>query len=308
MMRYRVPFLICAVLAALWSGRSVSATTSNSTIASIGNMKSLPWGSASIDSATFGPTVVINKAHFEPLFVPDSNAFTVTGWAVDRNKHTTASQVFVAVDDRQNFPAKYGLSRPDVTQFLQSSNYQKSGFTVSWPAGKFRPGTHFLRVRIVGADHKTRYYANQLVPFLVYKSLPRLSNLKNLGNTASGSIDALNYGTTIKRLNPQSGVVPVPANKALSIVGWAVDGHHGLPAGGVYISVDGKWNIHTAYGVKRSDVGKGLHNPKFVYVGYGVTLGRGTFSPGRHYLRLKILSEDRLGYYVDKQQRLIDVK
>ena len=84
-----------------------------------------------------------------------------------------------------------------------------------------------------------------------------------------------------------------------NIIGWAVDGNTKV-AGGVQIDIDGK--LYPAiYGQDRNDVATYFKIPNYRYSGYWVSIPTDKIGIGEHILTLKILTNDRTGYYTSQQ-------
>lgn len=108
----------------------------------------------SVDSVNDQPPLV------GPVTAQSNRLITVSGWAADARAHKPASAVWIDVEGTL-FSTSYGLSRPDVADFLKEPAYQKSGFTSRIYMG---PGTHRASLRIVNAA-RTGYYVER--PFVL---------------------------------------------------------------------------------------------------------------------------------------------
>jgi hypothetical protein len=90
----------------------------------------------------------------------------------------------------------------------------------------------------------------------------------------------------------------VPARGKFSIVGWAVDQEAKRAAGGVEFTIDGV-PYAAEYGKPRPDVaqvvGKGL--AEYTNSGYSASLTADQFPPGAHTVFVRVLSNNRKGYW-----------
>jgi phosphoglycerol transferase len=98
----------------------------------------------------------------QPVNVPSSGEFLVSGWAVDERSHSVAADVDIVVGEAV-FPAFYGIERPDVEKYFGIAAYRPSGFVVrvSTPAGGSAPRT--LSIRIL-AGERSCYYQGSTIP------------------------------------------------------------------------------------------------------------------------------------------------
>jgi len=88
---------------------------------------------------------------------------TIVGWAVDQQVQNTAGGVFVNIDGQIDIPALYGLDRPDVATLLGENRYRYSGFWASFATSVVGEGQHTLSLKIVTADKKGYYEADQKI-------------------------------------------------------------------------------------------------------------------------------------------------
>ena len=115
----------------------------------------------------------VNRAYMEncPAGQQDSciiNAewqatLTIQGWAVDQQAQNTAGGVFINIDGQIDIPALYGRDRPDVATLLMDNRYRFSGFFASFSTALVGEGQHVLSLKIVTADKKGYYEADQKI-------------------------------------------------------------------------------------------------------------------------------------------------
>ena|ERR1700722_981167 len=88
----------------------------------------------------------------------------------------------------------------------------------------------------------------------------------------------------------------LPKHGKVPIVGWAVDQDAKTGAGGVEIVIDGT-PLAARYGLPRPDVASAYGIPAYTNVGYSLELTADEFTPGAHTAFVRVLSNDRKGYW-----------
>jgi hypothetical protein len=91
---------------------------------------------------------------------------TIMGWALDGQANDVASAVFIVVDDEIRIPVIYGLDRPDVSNYLENSNFRFSGFMATFSSSILGVGEHSVSLEIVSRSGYY-YYQNQLLSLVV---------------------------------------------------------------------------------------------------------------------------------------------
>lgn len=129
-----------------------------------------------------------------------------------------------------------------------------------------------------------------------------LKGLNAAGKNALYSIDIIN-GQPV----PKESSVIINTQE-ITMGGWAVDQQSQSPAGGVYITVDGKQDVSTVYGSERKDVADVQKNSRYRNSGFAASILTSTLEKGHHTLGLKILTADKKGYYEPDQKIDITVK
>lgn len=81
----------------------------------------------------------------------------VTGWSVDGLGRSPAVAVVLSVDEKWNFVATYGGSRPDVARALGNAVYRSSGFVATLDTALLPRGVHRLALKTV-ASIGTAFY------------------------------------------------------------------------------------------------------------------------------------------------------
>lgn len=120
------------------------------------------------------------QAKTNPPVISYGKPVSVSGWAVDSQANTTASAVYVRIDQGASFVATYGLDRPDIALQLGNLTYLKSGFQVTIPAGWLAPGKHTISLRIISRDRTSYYEPSETVeittgPFILIADIPVLA-------------------------------------------------------------------------------------------------------------------------------------
>ena len=100
----------------------------------------------------------------QPVNVPSSGEFLVSGWAVDERSHSVAADVDIVVGEAV-FPAFYGIERPDVEKYFGIAAYRPSGFVVRVSAAAGGSAVSTSSMRILAAD-RSCYYQGASVPFV----------------------------------------------------------------------------------------------------------------------------------------------
>jgi hypothetical protein len=159
----------------------------------------------------------------------------------------------------------------------------------------------------------TKYY--QPTVKLTYKEspllvtqLPRQSpvgseNLRLVGNATRFSIDSVNDLVLPKRI-----VVVADHDEMIRVSGWAVDAEAGREAGGVFLSIDGKLDVPVSYGSTRADVARHFGNAQYERSGFSGTLLASRLGKGHHSLHLKIVTTDKIGYYLSPEGVTVEIQ
>ncbi|MCJ7446018.1 MAG: hypothetical protein MUO26_16110 [Methanotrichaceae archaeon] len=100
-------------------------------------------------------------------FIISGDEILIKGWAIDDQRKLPAKAVFIAIDDKFNIPAMYGLERNDVAKFFQNDDYKYSGFKVSFMPTLLGNGSHDLAIKVVTKDGKGYYKADFNKIFMV---------------------------------------------------------------------------------------------------------------------------------------------
>lgn len=110
---------------------------------------------------------VINQAQ-DPLNVPATisaaGPVTFSGFGFDPVAKAPAAALDIVVDGVA-YGATYGQPRSDVALYYKAPALEKSGFTVTLPAGAIKAGQHQVVVRVVAAD-KASYFDSRAIAFV----------------------------------------------------------------------------------------------------------------------------------------------
>jgi len=102
-----------------------------------------------------------------------------------------------------------------------------------------------------------------------------------------------NFGDErIAEIFHSSPTIIVRNQKSLAIEGWASDETAHLPAGKVEINIDGKLYPVT-YGLDRPDVAKAYNVPAYKHSGFKGAIPISKIGKGKHYLQLKVFSNNK---------------
>jgi SAM-dependent methyltransferase len=97
------------------------------------------------------------------LLFGSDETIRITGWAIDESAQKAAGGVFINVDGTQDLPAHYGLDRLDVAAALGNYHCRFAGFTSSISASSLKKGRHTLGLKVLTADKKGYYEADQKI-------------------------------------------------------------------------------------------------------------------------------------------------
>lgn len=235
-----------------------------------------------------------------PITVAGGAAITLHGWAVDAPNGMVAGGVIVSVD-AANYQAMYGVVRQDVAAQYNNPAYTKSGFTITFPANMLSPGQHKVAIKVLTKDQKSYYQPDQTVDIEIGQAL---NTLTKRDGTTTYSIDSLN---DTQFTTAPTAPLPIAASASITLRGWAVDAAANTVAGGVIVSIDGTMDVQAVYGVDRPDVANALKNPAYAKSGFNVTFPASKLSHGRHAITIRILTNDRTGYYQPSQEVDIEI-
>ncbi len=235
-----------------------------------------------------------------PLPIAGDASVTLRGWAVDVPNGASAGGVIVSVDTA-NYQAIYGVDRPDVASVLKNPAYTKSGFNITFPPNTLSPGRHAIAIKILTNDRTAYYQPDQKIDIEIGQAL---GTLMKRDGTTTYSIDSLN---DTQFTTAPTAPLPIAADASITLRGWAVDAAANTVAGGVIVSIDGTMDLQAVYGVDRSDVASLLKNPAYAKSGFNVTFPASKLSHGKHAITIKILTNDRTGYYQPDQEVDIEI-
>jgi hypothetical protein len=122
---------------------------------------------ALVEGSTLSGIDSVNDRRLAQLDTPiiinaqDEETITISGWAVDQKAGRAAGGVFVNVDGQIDIPTLYGSNRQSVVDIFKNSRYRYSGFWASFATSVLGEGQHTLSLKIVTADKKGYYEADQ---------------------------------------------------------------------------------------------------------------------------------------------------
>jgi len=233
---------------------------------------------------------------------------TLEGYAVDTDREALLGDVVISVDGNYDFPAVYGIPRPDIASYLQNAKYLNSGFTAELPRSLITEGKHSITFKLINANRATYSIAEQTIELNAVRQtitgLQDLSHLMTRVGTMQFSID--NVGTQdISGHVPQN--VRVAAGTDVNIVGWAFDIGSHAPTSGIIAIVDGQTSISADYGHARSDVAKYFNDNAYENSGYSVDLPTGSLMKGKHLVSFAVLSADGSAYEIGGLPLQVDI-
>jgi len=110
-------------------------------------------------------------------------------------------------------------------------------------------------------------------------------------------------GQTVKwRDNNDTQSVPIVVHlsqqKTITITGWAVDSWAGDVASSVFLTIDGRTDVPTLYGMDRQDIANRFGNSNYRFSGFVASFSSSILSVGNHMIHLKIVGRGgKLLYY-----------
>jgi len=135
---------------------------------------------------------------------------------------------------------------------------------------------------------------------------PELRDILFSGVCWTGSIDMVNSSPR----GPEGTVYSIEDGKDQAVIlqGWMVDEKASKSAAGVFVSVDGKYDLPAKYGFNRNDVAKYYNIDDYKSSGFGAIIPTSLLGKGKHILTLKIVAADETGYYEFHEKINIEVK
>jgi hypothetical protein len=101
----------------------------------------------------------------DPLRVQPGEVLVLRGWAVDAERRSDPSRLFLILDGSLPIEAPSGLARPDIYETLGYGS--RSGFEVAVPLDGLTPGPHTIEAYIGSADGSELAPAGARVDFVV---------------------------------------------------------------------------------------------------------------------------------------------
>lgn len=123
-----------------------------------------------------------------------------------------------------------------------------------------------------------------------------------LDTPAFGGVDTING-----MVAPKSGTtIPITGDK-IEIAGNYVDDIKKDVASGVVVMIDGK-PFEATYGGERPDIAKSLNNPKYLKSQFYFSIPTSEIGKGLHEVKIRVIANDKSGYYESPWVGKIDVK
>jgi hypothetical protein len=96
----------------------------------------------------------------------DGAGLRVDGWVFDVRHKALADGVYVSVDGTSDFPAAYGVIRPDLVAHFSDRAYLQAGFFAHVPAAALPRGEHRVSLKVVDASG-TAYQESKALAVIV---------------------------------------------------------------------------------------------------------------------------------------------
>jgi len=179
-------------------------------------------------------------------------------------------------------------------------------------AGIFNGVAHDSVAKFKIRGSGTKYYDDEITVSWEESGRPQTLSQTNLqdmvynGVSWMGSIDMVNSSPR----GPQGTVYPIEEGKEQAVIlqGWMVDEKANKSAGGIYVNVDGKFDVPALYGFNRNDVAKYYNLDNYKASGFNAIIPASSLGKGKHILTLKIVTADEKGYYEFHEKINVEVK
>jgi hypothetical protein len=104
-------------------------------------------------------------------------------------------------------------------------------------------------------------------------------------------------------------IVAGPATENVVLInGWAADTVSRLPAGGVFVDVDGQTQVPASYGLDRPDIATYLNDSSYERTGFRAGFSSDGLAKGKHVLTFRILAADSSSFYQPDYRLTLDVR
>jgi hypothetical protein len=183
-----------------------------------------------------------------------------------------------------------------------------------WQAGQIfkdtqETGAYVLETYEIQPDENIRHYVASVPASITREEAKFLQeNRLNVFSKATirpsvltpGNCSALAFLDYVDgKVVPQDGsplVVDRHKQETVTIIGWAVDSIGADAASAVFVTIDGRIDIPTLYGLDRQDVAAAYGNPRYRFSGYMATFPSEILTVAEHTISIKIVSKDGLHY------------
>jgi membrane protease YdiL (CAAX protease family) len=98
---------------------------------------------------------------YQPIEIGKTEkVITVNGWVAGKN--STVENVSIILS-KNEFVCKYGIKRKDVAAAFHNPQYEYSGFHVNIPVSDMKPGTYYLKLKILLKDIRYPHYPSKKI-------------------------------------------------------------------------------------------------------------------------------------------------
>ncbi|MGA8030355.1 MAG: CHAP domain-containing protein [Bryobacteraceae bacterium] len=194
------------------------------------------------------------------VLIPGSTLY-VRGWAADTIDGAPVQSVALYVDGASEGVATLGISRPDVAQVFQRSDYTNSGWTFQMSTASLSYGSHTVTAFATGSSGTGKLSASKMI------------TIQSVVGQEAGYIDAA---------GDPNGVPTVTPGATLYISGWAADTVTGAPVQTVTLYVDGASEGTAILGGSRPDVAQVFGRSDFTNSGWTFQMSTASLSYGSH--------------------------
>lgn len=229
--------------------------------------------------------------------VSDEKTLNIKGWAIDDKKQKPIGGVIVHLDGKA-YLSQFIYERTDIAEHFDNPDLIYAGWGISIPISNLTLGEHELKFKFLNKSRTAFYTETPKIKFnkIKLQLVDFFKGLKKSDLNTTFSIEVINENLISKIKEP----ISINENK-IKISGWAIDQPAKKSASNVIVVIDGK-DYKATYGIERPDVAKFYKNKAFTNSGWRIEIPAKIIGKGKHKLKLKILTNDKLSYFeTDKE-------
>ncbi|MDP8983202.1 MAG: S8 family serine peptidase [Acidobacteriota bacterium] len=193
--------------------------------------------------------------------VPKGATLFVRGWAADTASGAPVQSVTVLIDGNSVGTATLGISRPDVAQAFNRSDYTNSGWSFQMSTGSLSVGQHSVTAMATGSSGTGALLRTGTV------------------NITAGGGQEIGY---VDMAGDTQGGANVSKSATLFVRGWAADTASGAPVQSVTVLIDGNSAGTATLGISRPDVAQAFNRSDYTNSGWSFQMSAAPLSVGQH--------------------------